>query len=151
MVLPPIQTQVGNQSDLYLHSPASPPYHPTMMPPLTLTNLPTMTSMSLIIFFLGYYIHVSNVSAFSLTPPHSKPSYGATNTHTHKIILKIKKKNHIQDQWADYHFCRIGTTFPKEPSKMFKQGLQSQVVKIPIPAVPIINLVTWEAPQFLIL
>lgn len=92
MVLPPIQTQVGNQSDLYLHSPASPPYHPTMMPPLTLTNLPTMTSMSLIIFFLGYYIHVSNVSAFSLTPPHSKPSYGATNTHTHKIILKIKKK-----------------------------------------------------------
>ena len=34
---------------------------------------------------------------------------------------------------------------------MFKQGLQSQVVKIPIPAVPIINLMTWEAPQFLIL
>lgn len=138
MVLPPIQTQVGNQSDLYLHSPASPPYHPTMMPPLTLTNLPTMTSMSLIIFFLGYYIHVSNVSAFSLTPPHSKPSYGATNTHTHKIILKIKKKkitSKISEQITIFaglepHFQRSQARCLNKDSRAKLSRFQSQLCQL---------------------
>ena len=71
--------------------PSQPPHNDASK--LTLKTLPIMTSMSLIIFSLGYYTPVSNLSAFSLTPsPPNHPMVPQIHTHTQNYFENSKKK-----------------------------------------------------------
>lgn len=96
-------TQVGNQRDIYLHSPPSPPHLPTISPPDWPSNLlPNMTGLALIFFLLGYFTLLTSLSAFSLSAPIHSAMPPKQSSY------KVQKKKKIT-----YQVClRLGYKFP---------------------------------------
>lgn len=87
-------TQVGNQSDLYLHSSTSPPNHPTMMLPNwpSKETYPSWHPYYLIIFPELLYPCKQLICLQSHPFPSKCPMVPQIHTHTHNYFENSKKK-----------------------------------------------------------